>query len=262
MNPPGECTLPAPRVGLFVTCLANVFRPGVAESTVRLLQAAGCTVEVPLNQSCCGQPGYNAGAIAAAKPLARQLITSFEPFDYLVAPSGSCAGMIAYHYPKLFADEPAWQARALALAAKTHEITQFLVDVLGWNATPQHTPTPRRFTYHDSCAGLREMGIKAQPRKLLGDIGATLKEMQGTEVCCGFGGTFCAKLPDISLAMADEKIGHALASGADTLVGGDLGCLLHLAGRIAERGLALEVRHVTEVLDATLDAPALGSERR
>ncbi|MBK7522268.1 MAG: (Fe-S)-binding protein [Gammaproteobacteria bacterium] len=261
MNPPSE-TRPAPRVGLFVTCLANVFRPGVAESTLRLLRRAGCTVEVPLAQSCCGQPGYNAGAIAAAKPIARQLIETFEPFDYVVTPSGSCAGMIAHHYPKLFADEAAWQARALALAAKTREITQFLVDMPGWEAAPAQLPEARRFTYHDSCAGLREMGIKAQPRKLLAALGVSLTEMQGTEVCCGFGGTFCAKLPDISLAMADEKIAHALASGADTLVGGDLGCLLHLAGRIAERGLALEVRHVTEVLDGTLESPALGSGPR
>jgi L-lactate dehydrogenase complex protein LldE len=217
---------------------------------------------VPLAQSCCGQPGYNAGAIDAAAPIARRTIASFEPFDYLVTPSGSCAGMIAHHYPKLLAGDPAWRQRALALSAKTHEITGFLVDVLDWQPRTASAREGRRFTYHDSCAGLREMGIKTQPRKLLAGAGVTVDEMQGTEVCCGFGGSFCAKLPDISLAMADEKLAHALASGANTLVGGDLGCLLHLGGRIAERGLALEVRHVTEVLDGALDKPALGAPPR
>lgn len=238
----------APKVALFVTCLANVLRPSVAEATLRLLRAAGCVIEVPLQQSCCGQPGYNAGAIAATIPVARQLIEVFEPYEYVVLPSGSCAGMIAHHYPRLLANEPDWQRRAQALAAKTHELSSFLVDVLGWQPSAPPASEETRYCYHDSCAGLRELGIRAQPRALLAAINASPAEMQQTEVCCGFGGTFCAKLPEISVAMADEKIANALASGADTVLGGDLGCLLHLAGRAEERGLALEFRHLAEVL--------------
>lgn len=246
---------PRPRVALFVSCLVNVFRPSVAEAAVRLLEQAGCEVEVPMEQSCCGQPGYNAGAIAAARPLARSLIRCFEGYDYVVAPTGSCAGMIAVHYPRLLAEEPDWRRRAEALAAKTHELTYFLHTVMGW--APPASERAAGVTYHDSCAGLRELGIRAEPRALLSAAGVPLLEMQHTEVCCGFGGTFCAKLPEISTAMADEKLAHAIESGAVTLTGGDLGCLLHLAGRATVTGVPLTFRHVAEVL---ADAP--GAERK
>jgi len=253
---------PAPRVALFVTCLVNVFRPAIAEASVELLRAAGCEVQVPLKQSCCGQPGYNAGAIDAARPIARQMIETFEGFDYVVAPSGSCAGMISHHYPRLFEQDAAWHARALALAARTHEITQFLVDVMGFVPQRAEGAAARSPCYHDSCAGLRELGVRGQPRQLLAAAGVTVREMQGTEVCCGFGGSFCVKLPDISLAMADEKLGHAQAAAADMLVGGDLGCLLHLCGRAQASGSELEFRHVVELLADRLDRSALGREPR
>lgn len=250
-----------PRVALFVTCLANVFRPTVAESSVELLRAAGCEVHVPLGQSCCGQPGYNSGAIASARPVAQGLIRTFEDFDYLVAPSGSCAGMIRHHYPRLFADDPPWRERAQALGDKTFELTAFLADVMHFAPAPTRGTAARTITYHDSCAGLRELGIRAQPRQLLAAAGVTLTEMQGTEVCCGFGGSFCAKLPEISVAMADEKLDNALAAGADMLVGGDLGCLLHLCGRAQAAGKSLEFRHVSELLAGRLDRAALGKEQ-
>jgi len=235
-----------PRVALFVSCLVNVFRPSVAEAAVTLLERAGCEVEVPLEQSCCGQPGYNAGAIAAARPLAQNLIRCFEGYDYVVAPTGSCAGMIKAHYPRLLADMPEWRERAQALAVKTHELTHFLHSVMAY--TPSPVTGVASMTYHDSCAGLRELGIRAQPRALLAQAGVPVSEMQGTEVCCGFGGAFCTKLPEISAAMADEKLAHAIATGAATMAGGDLGCLLHLAGRASAVGVALEFRHVAEVL--------------
>ena len=254
-----SATAPAkPRVALFVSCLVNVFRPAVAEATIALLEEAGCEVEVPLAQSCCGQPGYNAGAIAAARPLAQNLIGCFEGYDYVVAPTGSCVGMITEHYPRLLAELPGWHARAVALAAKTYELTQFLHAVRGFVPAPR-AASPA-VSYHDSCAGLRELGIKAEPRALLAAAGVAVQEMEQGFVCCGFGGAFCAKLPDISVAMADEKLAHAVASGAGTLAGGDLGCLLHLAGRARATGVDLEFRHVAELLAARPLAPSIGGE--
>ncbi len=245
-----------PRVALFVSCLVNVFRPTVAEAAIALLEEAGCEVEVPLAQSCCGQPGYNAGAIAAARPLAQNLIGCFEGYDYVVAPTGSCVGMIVEHYPRLLVETPGWHERALALAGKTHELTHFLHAVRGFVPAPRPGGSP--VTYHDSCAGLRELGVREQPRALLAYAGVQVQEMQGTEICCGFGGAFCAKLPAISTAMADEKLANAVASGASMLAGGDLGCLLHLAGRARATGVALEFRHVAEVL---ADAHVAGMAR-
>lgn len=247
-----------PRVALFVSCLVNVFRPAVAEAAIALLEEAGCEVEVPLAQSCCGQPGYNAGAIAAARPLAQNLIRCFEGYDYVVAPTGSCVGMITEHYPRLLAETPGWHERALALAAKTHELTHFLHAVRGFVPAPRVATTA--VSYLDSCAGLRELGIKDEPRALLAAAGVAVREMQQGFVCCGFGGAFCAKLPDIAVAMADEKLAHAAASGAATVVGGDLGCLLHLAGRARATGVDLEFRHVAEVLAARPLAPPIAAE--
>lgn len=247
-----------PRVGLFVSCLVNVFRPAIAEAAITLLEAAGCEVDVPLDQSCCGQSGYNAGAIADTRPVARELIRSFEGYDAVVAPTGSCAGMIAHHYPTLFADEPDWLARAVALAAKTHELTHFLHE-RGWQPEGSRS-TSQAVCYHDSCAGLRELGIRAQPRALLAMTGTQLSEMAGTEVCCGFGGTFCAKLPEISVAMADEKLAAGVASGAGMLTGGDLGCLLHLAGRARATGVPLRFRHVAELLCPDAAVESIGGE--
>jgi L-lactate dehydrogenase complex protein LldE len=251
-----------PTVALFVTCLADLFRPSVAFSTISLLEQAGCRVIVPERQTCCGQPGYNSGAVAEARPVARQVIETFVDYPYVVAPSGSCAGMIREHYPKLFKEFPEWHNRALELAGRTWEITRFLVEVMQFSPTNSGALAGRRVTYHDSCAGLRELGIKQQPRELLTAAGVELTEMPSTEVCCGFGGTFCAKMPDLSEKMVDDKLANARAVEADVLLGGDLGCLLNLAGRASRLGAPLEVRHVAEVLAGSLDEPAIGEPSR
>jgi L-lactate dehydrogenase complex protein LldE len=251
---------PAPKVGLFVTCLADLFRPSVAFASIKLLEQAGCSVDVPRQQTCCGQPGYNSGAYADTLPLARQVINTFADYDYVVAPSGSCAGMIRHHYPRLFKDTPDWLSRAEALAERTWEVTSFLVDVLNYSPPRDNTAlNGLTISYHDSCAGLREMGIKQQPRQLLRDsCGATITELSQPDVCCGFGGTFCAKMPHIAEQMVSDKLEDALTTDADLLVGGDLGCLLNISGRASRLGKSLQVRHVTEVLAGQLDDPAIG----
>lgn len=245
------------RVGLFVTCLVDVFRPAVGFAAVKLLQDAGCTVEVPTGQTCCGQPAYNSGDRADSKALALQVLDAFEEFDYVIAPSGSCTGMIKEHYPALFADDPALQQRAQALADKTFELISFLVDVRGMERID--SDYTGSVTYHDSCAGLRELGIKQQPRTLLKSVsGLELREMEDSEVCCGFGGTFCIKYPDISNRMVSDKITNIQATGADLLLAGDLGCLLNMAGKLKRAGSPIQVRHVAEILAGSTDTPPLG----
>jgi L-lactate dehydrogenase complex protein LldE len=247
-----------PRVALFVTCLVDLYRPNVGFSAIRLLEGAGCTVEVPRTQTCCGQPAYNTGDRATARDLARAVVDAFLPYDFTVAPSGSCAGMIAHHFPGLFADDPEYRAKAEALAAKTHELVAFLTDVMGVERVAARYDGV--VTYHDSCSGLREMGVKAQPRALLATVqGLTLRELKDAEVCCGFGGTFCVKYPDISTRMVADKAREVAATGADTLLAGDMGCLLNMAGRLRREGLPVKVRHVAEVLAGrTGEAPAIG----
>lgn len=236
-----------PRVALFVTCLVDLYRPSVGFAALRLLEQAGCQVEVPATQTCCGQPTYNSGDRASAKDLARAVVDAFQGFDHVVAPSGSCAGMIAHHYPALFADDPQYRAKAEALAARTHELVSFLTDVMG--VTKVDARYQGSVTYHDSCSGLREMGVKAQPRALLGTVeGLTLTEMADPEICCGFGGTFCVKYPDISTRMVTDKCRDIQATGASTLLAGDMGCLLNMAGRLKREGSPVRVRHVAEVL--------------
>lgn len=240
-------------VGLFVTCLMNLFRPSIGFATAKLLEDAGCIVSVPAGQTCCGQPAYNAGDNDSARALAKHVITAFEDYDYLVGPSGSCMATIRHDYPVLLAADRGWRDRAGTVAAKSWELTSFLVDVLGI------TRVQARFdgvaTYHDSCSGLRGLGIKGQPRQLLAGIaGLTLREMTDSEVCCGFGGTFCVKYPEISVKMVDDKIRNILATGADTLIGGDLGCLMNIAGRLSRIGSPIRVYHVAEVLAETRPA--------
>jgi len=247
----------APHVGLFVTCLVDVFRPGVGWAAVKLLRNAGCVVDVPRAQTCCGQPAYNTGDRADTRAIAEGVIAAFEPFDYVVAPSGSCAGMIKKHYPELFTGDAAWEPRAKALSAKTHELVSFLVDVMGMDTVD--AAFAGTVTYHDSCSGLRELGIKEQPRTLLGSVdGLELREMEDTDVCCGFGGTFCVKYPDISNTMVTNKAGCASAAEADTLLAGDLGCLMNIAGKLKRQGSSMQVRHVAEVLAGRTDDPAIG----
>ncbi|WP_213004172.1 (Fe-S)-binding protein [Parahaliea maris] len=235
-------------VALFASCPVDLFRPDVGFATARLLEQAGYRVEVP-PQSCCGQVNYNNGDARHARELAWQIVEQFERYSYTVIPSGSCTGMITCHYPELFANDPR-QARVSAFCERVYELTTFLVEVADFQP-PAALPATRHgvVTYHDSCAGLRELGVKAQPRELLRRCaGIEVTEMADTEVCCGFGGTFCVKFGNVSARMADDKLDNALAAGADTLAGGDVSCLLHLAGRARRRGLDLAVRHVAELL--------------
>lgn len=246
-----------PRVGLFVTCLVDLVRPQVGFAAVTLLEAAGCAVEVPPAQTCCGQPAWNAGADGHAADIARQVVDAFEPYDYVVVPSGSCAGMIRNHYPEALKGDSAYAPRAQALAKKTHELLSFLVRVRG--VTEFGASCANKACYHDSCSSLREMGVKDEARTLLAKVdGLALAELSDGAVCCGFGGLFSVKYPEISERMADDKIADAEHTGADLLLGGDLGCLLHLAGRIAREGKTLRVRHVAEVLAGQGATPALG----
>ena len=241
------------RVGLFVTCLVDMMRPRIGFAAHKLLEATGFEVVVPTTQTCCGQPGWNSGERASARALAEKLIGEFEGCDYLVAPSGSCSGMIKTHYPALFAGEGAWLARVEALAAKSWELTDFLVNVARLELPPGRFSGT--ITYHDSCAGLRELGVKQQPRQLLAKMpGVALAEMKDSEICCGFGGTFSIKFGEISAAMAETKCSHIAASGAGTVVLGDLGCMLNIEGRLRRRGdETTRVLHIAELLAGESD---------
>ena len=250
-----------PRVALFVTCLVDLHRPTVGFAAIKLLEDAGCQVEVPRNQTCCGQPAYNSGDRATAQAIARDVLRAFEGYDYVVVPSGSCGGMLKHHVPHLFDDDPNLRARADALAARTWELVGFLTEVMGVTGTGAAYDAIA--TYHDSCSGLRELGLKAQPRALLASVaGLELREMTDPEVCCGFGGTFCVKYPEISTRMVQDKARDVAATGADTLLAGDMGCLLNMAGRLSREGSPVRVRHVAEVLAGmTGDVPPIGAAR-
>ncbi len=249
-------TAQAPRVGLFVTCLVDLIRPSIGFAAVKLLEDAGCRVEVPEAQTCCGQPAYNSGDRRDAAAIARQVIEAFKDFDYVVVPSGSCGGMIAKHYPELFAAGSPERSAAEALAARTHELVSFLVNVM--KIEKVEAQFAARATYHDSCSGLRELGIKREPRQLLASVaGVTLREMADAEVCCGFGGAFCVKYPAISDKMLEKKLKHIAATGADTLIAGDLGCLINMAGKLKRQGSTIKVRHVAEVLAGDMATPPI-----
>ncbi len=236
------------RVGLFVTCLVDMMRPRIGFAALKLLESAGCEVIVPATQTCCGQPGYNSGDRKSALALARKVLVEFEACDYVVAPSGSCAGMIRAHYPDLFSDQPAEIERVSRLCTKTYELTDFLLNVAKLDRID--AKFDGTITYHDSCSGLREMGVKAQPRTLLEKVAELrLIEMNEPETCCGFGGTFALKFGDISTRIADNKCENALATGADAIVLGDLGCMLNIEGRLRRKGdTKTQVLHVAEVL--------------
>jgi L-lactate dehydrogenase complex protein LldE len=244
-------------VALFATCLVDLFRPSVGFAAAKLLEDAGCRVEVPELQTCCGQPAFNSGDRETARAIARQVVDAFAGYDYVVVPSGSCGGMLHEHYPALFADDAVMAARARDFAGRCHELISFLVDVMGVAAVAARYAGTA--TYHDSCSGLRELGVKAQPRRLLASVaGLTLTELPGAEVCCGFGGTFCVKYPEISDHMVTDKARDIAATGADTLLAGDMGCLLNMAGKLRRQGHRIRVRHVAEVLAGELDEPAIG----
>jgi L-lactate dehydrogenase complex protein LldE len=236
------------RVGFFVTCLVDLMRPAIGFAALKLLEAGGAEVIVPESQTCCGQPAYNSGDRADTIALARKVVAEFEGCDYLIAASGSCTGMIKTHYTELFVGDSAMLPRVQALAAKTYELTDFLTSVLKVVTIPG--TFAGKVTYHDSCAGLREMHIKAQPRALLAKVpGLQLSEMSECEMCCGFGGTFAIKFGEISARLADNKCQNIANSGADAVVMGDLGCMLNIEGRLRRRGdTKTKVLHIAEVL--------------
>ncbi|MGL4398074.1 MAG: (Fe-S)-binding protein [Hyphomicrobium sp.] len=249
-----------PRVALFVTCLVDLFRPNIGFAAVKLLESAGCVVDVPMKQVCCGQPAYNSGDAASAREIARQVITTFSDYDYVVGPSGSCMATIRKEYPKMFDAEPDWRTRAEALSARSHELLSFLVDVMKFEGLPCRLNGVA--TYHDSCSGLRSLSIKEQPRALLARVeGLSLTEMQDADVCCGFGGTFCVKYPEISTKMVSDKVANVAGAKADVLLGGDLGCLLNMAGRLRRLGRETKVYHAAEVLAGMTDGPSIGEGR-
>lgn len=250
-----ECTL-QPRVGLFVTCLVDLMRPSVGFAAAHLIEKAGCTVVVPVGQTCCGQPAYNAGEQDTARDLALQTMRSFDGCDYVVAPSGSCAAMLRIHYPALFRGRGDIELEMKAFAERVHELTSFLVNVRHMTGTD--ATFEGRVAHHDACSGLRELGIRSEPRRLLAAVaGLELVEAGEVAPCCGFGGLFSVKYPAISAAVADRKIEDLRAPAPDLVTGGDLGCLMNLAGRLNRSEHPLPCRHVAEVLAGNLDAPPI-----
>lgn len=249
-----------PRVGLFATCLVDLLRPTVGYAALKLLRDAGCRVEVPRAQTCCGQPALNSGDKRTAAAIARSVIRAFEGYDYVVAPSGSCAATLARDVPDLLAEDPDWAERAAVFGGRCHELVSFLVDVMGMEKVSARLAAVA--TYHDSCSGLRTLGVKAQPRKLLASVeGLELRALPDSEICCGFGGLFCVKYPEISNGMVEAKARAAESTGAELLLGGDLGCLLNMAGKLKRRGATIQLRHVAEVLAGMEAVAAIGEDR-
>ena len=253
-------TTKKPRVGFFVTCLVDAMRPNIGFASLKLLQQAGCEVEVPEAQTCCGQPAFNSGDDNSTRKIAKKLIEAFEGYDYVVTPSGSCASMIRSHYGELFADDPLWRDRQAALSAKTWEILSFLNDVMRF--VPENISYKGVATYHDSCSGLRDLGVFDQPRQLLYHVSdLQLRPLKGNDECCGFGGTFCVKYSDISNAIVSEKTANIRATEADTLLGGDMGCLMNMAGKLHREGSSVKVYHTVEVLAGMAEgAPITGTK--
>ncbi len=249
-------TTTKPRVGFFVTCIVDAMRPNIGFASVKVLELAGCVVDVPQAQTCCGQPAFNSGDDDGTRAIAKQVIAAFEEYDYVVVPSGSCASMIRSHYGELFEGDKEWQARQQAVSAKTWELLSFLTDIMGYR--PEGVRYDGVATYHDSCSGLRDLGVHDQPRALLAEVeGLSLTPLQGNDECCGFGGTFCVKYPDVSGAIVSDKAEKIEATGADTLLGGDMGCLMNMAGKLSREGSDVKAFHTIELLAGMADGPAI-----
>ncbi|MEU8526014.1 MULTISPECIES: (Fe-S)-binding protein [Streptomyces] len=235
------------RVALFVTCVNDALYPATGVATVRILERLGVEVDFPAGQTCCGQPQFNTGYRQDAEPLARRLADAFRGYEHVVTPSGSCAAMVRGHYA-------GFGAQAAALAPRVHELTEFLVDVLG--VTDVGAYFPHTVTYHPSCHGLRLLGLGDRPRRLLEAVeGLVLRELPGAEECCGFGGTFAVKNPDVSAAMGRDKIDHAVSTGAEVLCGADNSCLMHLGGVLRREDAPLRALHLAEILASTETEP-------
>jgi L-lactate dehydrogenase complex protein LldE len=237
----------SPTITLFIQCLVDAVWPHVAEAMARILEDLGLTLDCPTDQTCCGQPAFNSGFQREARAAARRFVEIFENAATIVSPSGSCVHMVRHHYPELFKDELQWRRRAERIAARTYEFTEFLVDVL--KVEDLGASYHGRVTYHDSCHLLRGIRVQEQPRRLLRRVkGLELVEMKNSDYCCGFGGAFAVKYPDISAAMVNDKVDHIVNSGAGTVVGCDTGCLLNIAGAVSRRGLSIKTMHIAEIL--------------
>ncbi|HEX5487277.1 MAG TPA: (Fe-S)-binding protein [Limnobacter sp.] len=238
------------RVGFFVTCLVDSMRPSIGFSAIELLESAGCEVVVPPAQTCCGQPAWNSGDRQTTRDLAIKWLKEFEAFEHVVMPSGSCASMVVSHYKQVFESDPDLKWRASQLAQRTWELTDFLVNVLGMDKLKlRKSPELSKVTYHDSCSGLRDLGVKAQPRALIDQLeGLELVEMKDCEQCCGFGGTFAMKYGDVSSAICSEKCENIENANAQAVVLGDLGCMMNIQGRLARKGTHVKVLHVAELI--------------
>jgi L-lactate dehydrogenase complex protein LldE len=233
-------------VQLFIPCFIDQLYPQVAFNTVKILEKAGCTVHYNTQQTCCGQPAFNAGFWGESKDVCTKFVQDFDGADYIVSPSASCAGFVRNNYGKLF-ENNAFQSPAKKVATQIFELSEFLVKVL--NITDLGASFNGIATYHDSCAGLRECNIKAEPRALLNKVqGLELVEMNDNETCCGFGGSFAVKYDTISVAMADQKIDNAIATNAEYIISTDMSCLMHLDGRINHNGQSIKVIHLADVL--------------
>lgn len=236
-------------VTLFVQCIVDGMYPEVAESMVHLFRRLNVVCDYPLEQTCCGQPAFNSGYRAAARRAARHFIEVFESARCIVCPSGSCVAMVRHHYLELFAHEPGWLNRAKGIASKTFELTEYLIDVLG--VSDLGATYRGRVTYHDSCHLLRTLGVRNQPRRLLSQVrGIELVEMVDSDRCCGFGGAFSIKYPGISTAMVAEKVTNILDTGADTVVGCDMGCLMNIEGFLSRNNYPVKVKHIAQILAA------------
>jgi len=234
-------------VSLFIQCLVDTVYPEVGESLVRIFRKLDIEIICPPDQTCCGQPAFNSGYRKEARTAAKQFLSIFGDADVIVCPSGSCVNMVRNHYPELFQDDRKWLRRSREVGAKTYELTEYLVDVLGVYDLGAHYEG--KVTYHDSCHLLRGIGVQAQPRKLLRNIkGIEFVEMRDSDRCCGFGGAFSVKYPDISSAMAEEKVKNIADSGADTVTGCDMGCLMNIQGMLSRKGLSVGVKHIAQLL--------------
>ncbi|WP_040983095.1 (Fe-S)-binding protein [Oceanobacillus jeddahense] len=235
------------KVSLFITCVSDIVFADVGKNTVELLERLGCEVDFPAAQTCCGQPAYNSGYLQEAKKAMKQMIKAFKDSEYVVGPSGSCVGMLR-EYPHIFKGDPEWEQPAIDLANKSYEVTQFIVDILG--VTDVGAAFEGRVTYHPSCHMTRILGVKEAPTKLLKNVkGIDFVELPVKEDCCGFGGTFAVKNADISGEMVKEKSQHVSETEAEYLVGGDMGCLMNIGGRMRREGKNVKVMHITEILN-------------
>jgi len=234
-------------VTLFIQCLVDTMYPEVAEAMVRVLRRLGLSITCPADQTCCGQPAFNSGYRRQARAAARHFIEVFEDSQIIVCPSGSCVNMVRHHYAELFANDPHWLQRAQDLAGRTYEFSEYLVDVLGVDELGARFEG--RLTYHDSCHLLRGIGVREQPRKLLHRVsGSDFIEMRDSDYCCGFGGTFAVKYSDISNAMVNDKVKNIMNTGADVVVGCDMGCLMNIQGKLSRMGSPIKVMHIAQIL--------------